>query len=164
MRGLPRWFLDAHIPLYTYLCFLLPPLPTCDSYMIYFVNKSLQYYLSHNACNTLKNYWIRKIRLIWKSIPSQPGKQTIAIHILPNISRSKGKQAMKFGQWKEYKMKNTFLKKSYTKYGGKTIPRPFCEKPKFRTSLDHWRLYRLLLLYAKLRDIEIKLFKEQKEV
>ena len=30
---------------------------------------------------------------------SQPGKQVIAIHILPNISRSKDNQTMKFGQW-----------------------------------------------------------------
>ena len=29
---------------------------------------------------------------------SQPGLQTIAIHILPNISQSKGNQTMKFGQ------------------------------------------------------------------
>ena len=29
---------------------------------------------------------------------SQPDQQTIAIQILPNISRSKGKQAMKLGQ------------------------------------------------------------------
>ena len=29
---------------------------------------------------------------------SQPGKQTIAIHMLPNISRSKGNQTMRFGQ------------------------------------------------------------------
>ena len=29
---------------------------------------------------------------------SQPGKKTIAIHILPNISRSKDDQAMKYGQ------------------------------------------------------------------
>ena len=28
---------------------------------------------------------------------SQPGSQTIAIHILPNISQSKGKETMKFG-------------------------------------------------------------------
>ena len=50
---------------------------------------------------------------------SQPGKQTIAIHILPNISRSKGNQTMKFGQLIEYNMRNIFLEKSYTKYGGK---------------------------------------------
>ena len=29
---------------------------------------------------------------------SQPGQKTITIHILPNISRSKGNQAMKLGQ------------------------------------------------------------------
>ena len=29
---------------------------------------------------------------------SQPGKQTIAIHVLPNISRRKGNQTMKFGK------------------------------------------------------------------
>ena len=28
---------------------------------------------------------------------SQPGKQTAVIHILPNISRSKGNQTKKFG-------------------------------------------------------------------
>ena len=28
---------------------------------------------------------------------SQPGKETIAVHILSNISRDKGNQAMKFG-------------------------------------------------------------------
>ena len=55
---------------------------------------------------------------------SQPGQQTIAIHILPNISRSKDNQAMKFGQSIEYNMKNIFLKKSYTKFAGETIPRP----------------------------------------
>ena len=29
---------------------------------------------------------------------SQTGKQIITIHVLPDISRSKGSQAMKFGQ------------------------------------------------------------------
>ena len=48
---------------------------------------------------------------------SQPGKQTIAIHILPNISRSKGNQTMKFGQLIEYNMRNIFLEKPYTKCG-----------------------------------------------
>ena len=67
---------------------------------------------------------------------SQPGKQTIAMHILSNISRSKGNQKMKFGQLIEYNMRNTFLKKSYTKYGGKTIPRAFSKKSKLSISLN----------------------------
>ena len=45
---------------------------------------------------------------------SQPGKQTIAIHILSNFSRSKGNQTMIFGQSIEYNMKNIFLKKNHT--------------------------------------------------
>ena len=40
---------------------------------------------------------------------SQPGYQTIAAHILPNISRSKGKQAMKFGQLIECNIRKFLL-------------------------------------------------------
>ena len=54
----------------------------------------------------------------------QPGWQTIAIHIFPNISRSKSNQAMKFGQLIEYNMRNISVEKSYTKCAGETIPRP----------------------------------------
>ena len=53
-----------------------------------------------------KNNFVRKIRLILKSLTSQPGKQTIAIYILPNISQSKSNQMMKFGHLIEYNMKN----------------------------------------------------------
>ena len=67
---------------------------------------------------------------------SQPGKQTIAIHILPNISRSKSNQTMKFGQLIECNMRNIFLEKSYTKCGEETIPRPFSKKTKLSISLD----------------------------
>ena len=42
---------------------------------------------------------------------SQPGLQTIAIYILPNISQSKGNQKMKFGQFIEYNKGNNFLQK-----------------------------------------------------
>ena len=36
----------------------------------------------------------------------QPGKQSIAIHILPNISRNTGNKRMKFGQLIEHNMIN----------------------------------------------------------
>ena len=39
---------------------------------------------------------------------SQPGTPKIAIHILPNISRSKGNQAMKFGPLIENNTRNQF--------------------------------------------------------
>ena len=54
---------------------------------------------------------------------SQPEKQTIAIHILPNISRRTGNQTMKFGQLIKYNMRNMLLENSYTKCRGETIPR-----------------------------------------
>ena len=41
---------------------------------------------------------------------SQPGEQTIAIHILLNISRSKDKQTMKLGQLIEHKIEMFSLK------------------------------------------------------
>ena len=55
---------------------------------------------------------------------SQPGLQTIAIHILPNISQSKGNQTMKFGQLMEYKKSNIFLQKLCKKWGKETSSRP----------------------------------------
>ena len=65
---------------------------------------------------------------------SQPGQQTIIIHILPNISRSKGNQTMKYGQLIECNMRNIFLEKSFKKCGGETSPRPFSEKLKLSRS------------------------------
>ena len=79
---------------------------------------------------------IRKIRLISKFITAQPGKQTNAMHVLPNISGSKDNQTIKFGQLIEYNMRNIFLEISYTKYGGETITRPFSEKSKLSIFLD----------------------------
>ena len=76
---------------------------------------------------------------------------------MPNISRSKSNQAMKFGQLIEYNMRNSFLEKSFMKYGGETITRPFSQKSKLYISLDQQSkvLYSLFLLYVKLRAIEI---------
>ena len=79
---------------------------------------------------------IRKIILISKPVKSQPGQQTIVIHIFPNISRSKENQTMKFGKLTEYNVRNIFLKKSHTKCGGKTSPTPFSQKFKLSISLD----------------------------
>ena len=56
---------------------------------------------------------------------SQTGGQTITIHILPNISRSKSNQIMKFGKLIEYNTRNIFFEKSSTKCGEETSIRPF---------------------------------------
>ena len=55
---------------------------------------------------------------------SQPGLQTIAIHILPNISQSKGNQTMEYGQLREYNKINYFLQKLCGKWGREASSRP----------------------------------------
>ena len=58
----------------------------------------------------------------------QPGKQTITIHILSNLSRSKSNQTMKFGQLLENNMKNIFLEKLYKNVVEKLLPSLFLKK------------------------------------
>ena len=55
-----------------------------------------------------------------KFITSQPG---YTIHILPNIVRSKGNQAMKFGQLRNCKKRNIFLQ-NHEETEGETSSRP----------------------------------------
>ena len=55
-----------------------------------------------------ENGLIRKLSLISKFMTSQTGQHIITIHILPNISRSKDNQPIKFGQLIEYNMRNNF--------------------------------------------------------
>ena len=42
---------------------------------------------------------------------SQSSSKTVVIHILPNISQSKGNQKMKFDQLIEHNKRNDFLQK-----------------------------------------------------
>ena len=49
-----------------------------------------------------KNGLIRKIRLNSNFMKSQPAKQTMTIHTLPNTSIKKGNQTIRFGQLMEY--------------------------------------------------------------
>ena len=62
---------------------------------------------------------------------SQPGLQTIAIHILPNISQSKDNQTMKFLQLIEYNKINVFLQKLYGELGRETSSHLFYFLKKF---------------------------------
>ena len=58
--------------------------------------------------------------------PSPPLLPPLILKILfPNISRSKGNQAVKFGQLRECNMWNIFLGKSYTNVVEKLFPSPF---------------------------------------
>ena len=58
---------------------------------------------------------MRMKSLILKFMTSEPGQQTVTLHILLNISQIKGNQTMKFGQVIEYNKGNIFLKKSCRK-------------------------------------------------
>ena len=79
------------------------------------------------------------------------------MHILPNVWRSKDDKTIKFDQLIDYDVRNIFLEKSYAKYGGETIARPFSKKSKLSISLDPGSkvLYILFLLYAKPNPIDI---------
>ena len=57
----------------------------------------------------------KKVKFNSKFMTSQNGQQIITIHILPNTSRDKGNQAMKFGQLIEYNVRNFFLQISCRK-------------------------------------------------
>ena len=56
---------------------------------------------------------------------SQTELQILAIHILPNISRSKGNQIMKFGQLTEYNMRNIFSENHTQNVVGNLVPNLF---------------------------------------
>ena len=55
---------------------------------------------------------------------TQTGKQTITIHILPNISQRKSDQIMKFGQLTENNKRNIFTLKLCRRYGREAGFRP----------------------------------------
>ena len=82
--------------------------------VFYFILKALFSFSSYlifvaTFWSCWKNCEIRKSSLASKFMTSQPGLQTIAIHILPNISQSKGNQTMKLGQLIEFNKGNIFL-------------------------------------------------------
>ena len=82
--------------------------------------------------------------------------EKITIHILPKITRSNGNQTSTFGQLIKDKVRIFFLEKSYTKYDGETIPRPFSQKSKFNIRLDQQSeiLYNLFLEYVQVEDYQ----------
>ena len=65
-----------------------------------------------------------KIRLTSEFMMSRSDLQTIATHILLNISRSKDNQTMKLSQLIEDNKRNNFLQKLCEKWGRETSSRP----------------------------------------
>ena len=72
-----------------------------------------------------KNNLMRKVRLTSKFMTPKTGEQITAIHVLSNISGSKGNQIVKRGQSIKHNLRNIYLQKSCRKYGRKTSSKPF---------------------------------------
>ena len=68
------------------------------------------FYFDLKSLFVLFHHVQKQLRLISEFI-SRSGKQLILIHILPNISRSKGNQTIKFCQLTEYNIKDIFPEK-----------------------------------------------------
>ena len=68
---------------------------------------------------------------------SQPRLQTIAIHILLNLSQNKGNQTIKFGQLVEYNKRNIFFQK-------------ICKKRDRETSSKHFFIFFKFFFLKKL--------------
>ena len=56
------------------------------------------------------------------------GTKTITRNILPDISRSRENQTMKFRQLIKYNKRNIFFEKYCAKWGGETRPTPFLKR------------------------------------
>ena len=84
----------------------------------------------------MKNRLIQKLWLVSNFMRSHTVQQMTIIHILLNISRSKGNQTIEFGQLIDYDMRNIFLEISYAKCAGKASLRLFHIKSKLSISLE----------------------------
>ena len=88
---------------------------------------------------------------------SQHDSKPIGTQILPNISRTKGNQTMKFGQLIECNMKNILLKNYTQNAVEKLFLDPFLrnENSSYLCVNSLEALYSLFFLYTNLKAIEI---------
>ena len=109
--------------------------------------------VSNPQINKLKYLNILKRRLSLKNSFLQECHLTIkgalSIQTLPNFSRRKRNQTIKSGQLIKYNITNIFLEKSYTKCGGRTIPRPFWRKTLFFLYSINWPNFIIWLLLTR---------------
>ena len=56
-----------------------------------------------------ENGFIKKLKLISKFMTLQTGQQIFTIHVLPNVSRSKGNQVLKFGKLMKHDVRIVFV-------------------------------------------------------
>ena len=86
--------------------------------MVFISTQNLSLFLRYlNFCLDL----LVKKKTAWlEFMKSQPGWLLITMHILPNISQSKGNQTIKFDKSIEYNKRNIFLQKSCRKWDRET--------------------------------------------
>ena len=77
----------------------------------------------------------------------------------PSAFYGKGSQTIKFGQLREYNIRNIFLEKSYTKCGGETISRPFSKESKLNSLDQECRKFYAVCFYFVLSRGLLKLLK-----
>ena len=96
----------SHIPNKLFYLFQWSPFKNDEKCSLFHLTSSLRsqhiYVFALTFWSFRKSGLIRQIRLISNFMTSQPGYQTITMHILPNISRSKCNQTMKFDQLIQY--------------------------------------------------------------
>ena len=90
---------------------------------------------------------IRKLNVVLNFMRSNSGKQLIIIHILPNIARNKGNQAIKFSHLIAYKWEIFFFKNHAENETGRKVPdlplfvkKDSCEVKASSQHLDTWTL------------------------
>ena len=76
-------------------------------------------------------------------------QQTIAIHILPNISRKEDNQTITFGQLIEDNIRKISVEKSFRKCDGETVTRTISKKNKLRyisgSIVESFKKFRLIV-------------------
>ena len=119
---------DSHLPKKLFYFLHWKPFKTNGKCFLFYLKSSFH---SEDISVFVTTFWscrenglIRRIRLTSKFMTSQPGLQTIVIHILLNISQSKGNQTMKFSQLIKYDNRNIFLQKVCRKWGKETSSKP----------------------------------------
>ena len=107
------------------------------------------------------NGLIRKIRSISKFMMLKPGKQVITIHRLPNISRSKGNQTLKFGQLIEQNMRKLLMKNHTQDVVKKLFPERFLKNRKWAylwiNKINNLKFYSLFLPYVQVERYRLVL-------
>ena len=85
-------------------------------------------------------------------------KAMVNFNILPNVSRSKGNQVIRFGQLIKYSMRNIFLQKSCRKWGRGTSSRPlFVFQKSFIQGWSKWSAsYFSFILVDHNLDMQLK--------